>query len=77
MYFVFHFNTSEGTILLYINKCIVEVVIPLSFVISVCTLLILGEHKKPSFFFFFFFFKKLYGGDTDISACTVDGGGTA
>ena len=51
MYFVFRFNTSEGTILLYINKCIVEVIMSLSFVISECTLLILGEHKNPQFFF--------------------------
>ena len=57
---------------MYISKCIVEVVIPLSFVISECTLLILGEHKNQQFFL-----KKLYWGDTDFSACTVDGGGTA
>ena len=72
MYFVFRCNTSQGTILLYISKCIVEVIIPLSFVISEYTLLILGNTKNPQFFL-----KKLYGGDADISACIVDVGGTA
>ena len=57
--------------LLYISQCSVEVVIPLPLVISKCTLLILGEHKKSSFL------KTLHGCNTNIPACAVDGAGTA
>ena len=74
---VFCYNTSEGTILLYISKCtyIVKVFIPL----WMHTVDFRGTQKKNTHTQKKkqFFLKKLYGADADISACTVDGDGTA